>query len=145
MLIRRLARVAGVLGAVLVLVAGTAVPAHASPSRFQVSYVHAGGTGAVAVSVKGGFTWLNRSVVLTDVRLFVKANECGVSDFLGLHGEVEVDYTRMPYDHLCVQQDTWVGFGDILLNGSQQRGGIIEVRIGVSDSPHGSTEAVYLR
>jgi hypothetical protein len=119
---------------ILVLVAGESTAAYASPSSFDVARVHV--QGATAVRVTGGLTWHNRSVTLTNVRLYVKASECGSVLFSAYGiGEFIDDYY---IEGICPgPSGHWFSFGDHFLDATDDYGGIRELRIYVTDETHG--------
>lgn len=53
------------IGLVAVSLPGISTAANASPGSFTAKYVHANGTGSLAVQATGGISWYNRSVTLT--------------------------------------------------------------------------------
>lgn len=128
------------LVAAFVAVLGTvafATPAVASAASFDVLYAHASGTGATAVRTTGNFSWLNRSVVLNNVRLYVAANHCAIAFYDGFQGTQLVGNDST--DSMCAgPTGVWYNFGTITLDGSRVPGGITSVRVQVYDETHGN-------
>jgi hypothetical protein len=137
-------RVGTVLGVAMSLVLGGGAAAYAgeivpNATSFSVSYVHNGGAGATAIRATGGLDWLNRSVVLKDLRVYIKSGHCGHASFMGWSPyEAYVDVWDTP--ELCSGTGVWWYFGDVLLDASEVYGGIREIDIYVYDHTHNAVE-----
>lgn len=137
MMLRRrvLQTVIGVVVAMAALV-GMGTAASASPSSFTVRFVHGGGTGAIGAAATGTITWYNRSVGLTNVKVYAHALECSRLYVYAYAGSknVDLEYTRT----FCAPPDRgeWFPAADILLDGSAVSGGITEIDLYIVDEDH---------
>ena len=130
MLRRRVLQATVGLAVAVAALLGTSSAASASPSSFLARYVHAGGTGSVAVQGTGGLVWYNRSVTATNVEFYVHAAECGTLVLQGLDsaGDVRSEHA---FPDLCASATsgrTYL-FGDVVLDGSFVSGGLTTVMI----------------
>lgn len=142
MFVKNLARVGVSISVTAASVLGFGVAAQAAPSSFVASSIHSDGAGALAVQAKGGIAWYSRSVTLTSVTFYVKANECARLTVIGAQGSTIVD----SYDYPSATGSVCPGstgktysLGNIPLDGSQQVGGITEVIVYAKDVSHGAT------
>ncbi|MEO3929734.1 hypothetical protein ABGB07_38665 [Micromonosporaceae bacterium B7E4] len=124
-------------------------PAHATDTKFQVTHAHSGGAGTIAVSIKGNIDWLNRSVRLYNMQIFVKGGECGIGWLAGYQtnsqgDEVLIDRNRT--DTYCPYGDAWYPVPDITLDGSFISGGITRLKVQAWDETHqGGTWGTFNR
>jgi len=143
---RRSTMIRAVTGALLGigLMLTTTTPAAASPSRFSVAYVHAGGAGATAVEVTGKFTWYNASVGLEDITFHLAPNHCGKFTFTGYARTVVDEFRSVS---LCSGGTARnVSGGTVVLDAQGVRGGITRVQVVVTDSTHdGVADDIYRR
>lgn len=146
-MIRRLAHAAMVILSVAAAVLIVQTPAHAA-TALSVTYVHSGGTGAIAAKVTGSITWLNRSVQINNPALYVKAGECAQVVFDGWAG--------LPQEDILIASRTegWCNIGGpsryesiaaygapIVLDGSVYGpGGIQTITVSVEDLTHNGHE-----
>ncbi|WP_329101221.1 hypothetical protein OG792_20460 [Micromonospora sp. NBC_01699] len=80
MLLKRLTQAAiAMLTLVTAAVVGVSPAQAASP--FSATYTHSGG--AVAVVVRGDYSWSNRSVSFANVEIYVRVDECAKARFEG--------------------------------------------------------------
>jgi hypothetical protein len=135
MLRKHLPRLGIAVATLAAVVLGAGAPAQAAPSTFTARAVHGGGAGAVGAATTGGFAWTNRSVSLTDVRLYVRSLECAYIHAVGYHGNNYVDSTTTAL-YCSNGPARWFDVGNIPLDGSQQDGGIILVEVEVIDTNH---------
>jgi hypothetical protein len=124
----------------LILAAGATVgfsaTAQAAPAGFTAKAIHSGGSGALADEATGGFSWLSRSVVLTNTRFWVKAGECGRFIVTGMQGDTMVDWYSHPSDLCGGASGAWHTIGNVTLDGSSTPGGITEVIVYAEDIDH---------
>jgi hypothetical protein len=123
-------------------VLGFGVAAQAAPSSFTAKAIHSGGAGALAVQATGGLAWYSRSVTLTSVAFYVRANECARFTVIGVQGSTIVD----SYDYPSATGSVCPGstgrtysLGSVPLDGSWLSGGITEVFVYAEDVSHSVT------
>ena len=73
---RRMLQVLIGFGLVAAALLGANSAANAAPGSFSVQYVHGGGSGSLAAKATGTMSWSNRSVVMSNVKVYVHALEC---------------------------------------------------------------------
>ncbi|MGI5521434.1 hypothetical protein ACQEUX_10795 [Micromonospora sp. CA-259024] len=131
-----------VIGLCLAIAVGTlpavvvATPAQATDYTFSVSYHHAA-SGALAVRVRGDIEWHNRSVSLRNIRLWVRAGECGRGGFFGFGGVI--DY-RTTAERCAGSANTeFSNITDITLDGDTGTAGVAINYIDITaiDETHG--------
>jgi hypothetical protein len=142
----------GKLGMAAIVALGTVLissaPAQAADTSFQVSHVHAGGAGATAVSVKGNIEWLNRSVRIYNIQVFVNGGECGHARFNGyqINDDATVWIDEGRTSSFCPNRDGWRSASDITLDAQYVRGGITHLVVEAIDDTHfATTPGTYRR
>jgi len=112
--------------------AGT--PAFATDTTFVARQYHANGA-VLVVAVQGDITWLNRSVTLNNVQIWVRQGYCGNVVFRGQSSSnpnIDTEFLPGPTykDKWCgIFDSSWHTIGNITLDGSQIVGGIRTVLV----------------
>jgi hypothetical protein len=131
---RGFARAAVAIAAILAMVS-VGTPALATDHTFFANY-YRDDTGTVLVaSVKGDITWLNRSVTLSNVQIWVRGGNCAKAQVKGYAGtnpqaiDGFVWTFPFPGGAFCTQASQWIGAESRTLNGSQVVGGITKLAV----------------
>ena len=136
MLKRRLLQAVVGIGVAMASLIGMSTAASAAPASFYVASVHGGGTGAVGAAMKANLTWYNRSVVATNVKVYVHALECGRGTIYAYAGSTgaATAITR----EFCAPADTgeWFNAANLELDGGSFVGGITMLTIYIQDYDH---------
>ncbi|WP_163509877.1 hypothetical protein [Fodinicola acaciae] len=133
-----------VIGLAIAMLLATTTAATASPTRFSLNVAHGGGAGALAAATTGNLGWANRSVTLSDVRVYLAPGECGHIGVWGSQGDETIDFLIQMEEKYCGGYDgRWFIVGTITMDGSQVSGGITRITIKVFDDTHRISNSTY--
>lgn len=135
MLRRRMLQVLIGFGLVAVSLLGANSAANAAPSSFLVQYVHGGGTGSLAAAGKGTMSWSNRSVVMSNIKIYAHALECVRLTAYGYAGTTGTGATMSREFCAPADRGEWFSEGDLSLTTSIA-GGITRVELYIQDYDH---------